>query len=156
MPNPFANWTAKQVAEHNARVKAAAEPPKFYGDTTGTYAEKTPQAFATNLVIRKSTDEEKLNKLEKAWLWELRRLYPPAAIGIQNITLKLADDTRYTPDFNIVNENGELVFYETKGPRFWDDAKVKLKVAARMFLYCRFVLVTRDKRGLWFEHPVKP
>lgn len=150
MSNPFQNWTAKQVAEHNARVKGArAEAP-------APSVAPVPQVFATDLVIRKSTDEEKLNKLEKAWLWELRRLHPPAAIGIQNIQLKLADDTRYTPDFNVVDQNGQLIFYETKGPRFWDDAKVKLKVAARQYPYYRFILVTRDPRGAWTELPVKP
>lgn len=50
-------------------------------------------------------------------------------------TFKLADDTRYTPDFCVLLSNGELEAHEVKGHRriFRDDAKVKIKVAANIF-----------------------
>ena len=48
------------------------------------------------------------------------------------VTLKLADDTRYTPDFMVTKPDFEIQFIEVKG--FWrDDAKVKIKVASAMF-----------------------
>lgn len=54
------------------------------------------------------------------------------AYWFERYTLKLADDTRYTPDFAVLLANGELEFWEVKG--FWrDDAKVKIKVAEEMF-----------------------
>lgn len=100
-----------------------------------------------------STDEKKLNKTEKRfldWLWQ--RALPGQYIGVQSITLKLADDCRYTPDFVTIFQ-GDIRAYEVKG--FWrDDAKVKIKVAARMFPM-RFVVVQWIK-GQWQFSEVKP
>lgn len=48
---------------------------------------------------------------------------------VQGLTLLLAPQCRYTPDFWTVNTDGTLTAWEVKG--FWrDDARVKLKVAA--------------------------
>ena len=63
----------------------------------------------------------------------------------EGITLKLADDTRYTPDFTLMLANGEMEMHETKG-FMRDDAWVKLKVAAQQFPF-RFVLVKKAKGG---------
>jgi hypothetical protein len=57
----------------------------------------------------------------------------------EGVTLKLAGDCRYTPDFFILLSNGEGEFHETKGAYIRDDAKVKLKVAAAQFPF-RFYL----------------
>jgi hypothetical protein len=86
-----------------------------------------------------------MNKLERAYADEL--ILRQAAGEIQewayeSVTLKLAHDTRYTPDFFIVGKAGEIEFHETKG-YMRDDARVKLRVAARMFPF-RFVLVKRE------------
>lgn len=63
--------------------------------------------------------------------------------GFQRVTLKLAHDTRYTPDFDVQMPDGTIEMHEVKG--FWrDDAKVKIKVAARMFAY-RFIAVRKEK-----------
>ena len=48
------------------------------------------------------------------------------------LKFRLADNTFYTPDFIVMESNGDLVAYEVKG--FWtDDARVKIKVAADLF-----------------------
>lgn len=98
-----------------------------------------------------STDEAKLNKLERAFLAWLRSTSPPW-IGIQCITLKLADDCRYTPDFWTLGCS--LHAHEVKG-FMRDDARVKLKVAARMYPMIQFTLVERIK-GEWKFTDVKP
>lgn len=76
-----------------------------------------------------------MNKLEQSRADELellRRSGEVIAFWFEQVTLKLADDTRYTPDFMVLYADGALVFEETKG--FWeDDALVKIKVAAAMF-----------------------
>ena len=114
-----------------------------------------PQAApVADLTIRPSTDEDRLNKTEKLYLAYLR-VFNYSYLGIQNITLKLADDTRYTCDFNYTNENGRLVFDEVKGGFFRDDAKVKIKVVARMYRIFRFRVVRKTKTGWDFED-VKP
>ena len=113
-----------------------------------------PVATGTNLIVRPTTDEDRLNKLEKSWLSILRKTHPEQNIGIQSITLKLGDDSRYTPDFWTIDPNGQLIFWETKG---WmrDDALVKLKTAARQFRWARFILVNKVK-GIFKEEPINP
>lgn len=105
------------------------------------------------IVILPSTDEAKLNKLERGWLAMLRLRHPHTDIFIQGVTLKLGDDCRYTPDFFFIHE-GAAFAHETKG-FFRDDAKVKIKVAARVHRWCRFILVTRNK-GNWVEKQINP
>ena len=64
------------------------------------------------------------------------------------VTLKLAADCRYTPDFMVINrEDGVVEFHEVKG-HWRDDAKVKLRVAAEKFPMFRFFAAQRDK-GCW-------
>ena len=72
----------------------------------------------------------------------------------ESVTLKLAKDTRYTPDFMVMMPDGEIQFWEVKG--FWhDDARVKIKVAAALFPFlfvgCR---LTPKKRGGGWEFEV--
>lgn len=106
------------------------------------------------VTIKPTTDEEKLNKTERAYLGYLRRLEGIVWIGIQNITLKLADDCRFTPDFATLNDKGELTLVDVKGFQR-EDALIKAKVAARQFPWARFVIVKRDGSG-WTHNEVKP
>jgi hypothetical protein len=142
-------WTPEMVAAHNARVangKAGASAKPVTVETA---------AVRSDLVVAQSSDTSGLNKTEREWYYHLKSLYPAGFLGAQNITLKLADDTRYTPDFWTINANGQLEFWETKG-FMRDDAHVKIKVAARMFPWARFILVTKPKGSGWKEEEVKP
>lgn len=50
----------------------------------------------------------------------------------EGITLKLAEGSRYTPDFVVMTSSGNLEFHEVKS--IWiGDAKTKVKVAASLF-----------------------
>lgn len=81
----------------------------------------------------------------------------------QSITLKLANGVRYTPDFFKAIEadtnGGEcavlLHAYEVKG-FMRDDAAVKLKVAAALYPWIKFNLVTKRKGGGWDIEAVLP
>lgn len=110
-------------------------------------------------IAANSTDESKLNKLEAAWLAEMR-YRGIRNIGIQDITLKLGDDCRYTMDFTGIDphKNNLRCAFEVKGGLFRDDAKVKLKVAAREFRHVfTFFLVTRDNKSkVWTVEQVNP
>jgi hypothetical protein len=92
---------------------------------------------------------EGMNKTEKHRAIQLEALKRDGQIRewwYEMITLKLADDCRYTPDFAIVENDGHLRFEEVKG--FWrDDAKVKIRVAAA-HLPCRFTAL-QLKGGEW-------
>jgi hypothetical protein len=106
-----------------------------------------------NFTLSKSTDESKLNKTEARYLAYLRLLKYPW-IGIQNMTLKLADDTRLTPDFVILDVDGSLVAIDVKGFQR-EDALIKMKVAARQFTWMKFKIVSLEK-GEWIVREVKP
>ena len=67
----------------------------------------------------------------------------------EGITLKLAHDTRYTPDFAVMRAGGAMELHEVKG-HYTGDAKVKVRVAAERFPF-QFVLARErsKKTGEW-------
>lgn len=134
------------------RVAKANLPPESAAGATGT---ETKRAIVGIQGSGGSTDEQKLNKLERDFLAHLRALHPGEWIGIQNITLKLADDCRYLCDFWTCHGGG-LQGWEVKGFRR-EDAWIKLKVAARLYAPAGFyfTLVERIK-GEWKFTDVKP
>lgn len=78
--------------------------------------------------------------------------------GFEQITLKLADDCRYTPDFWVLADDDVLEFHETKG-RWMDDAKVKIKVAAAQYPQFRFKAfrkLPRNQGGGWVRESFGP
>lgn len=93
-----------------------------------------------------------MNKTEAAYadlLESKRRAGLLREYHFQALTLKLADDTRYTPDFFVVATDGTVECHEVKG--FWrDDAKVKIKVAARQFPF-RFIAVRYVKKTWLYD-----
>lgn len=90
------------------------------------------------------------NKTEAAYALHLEGLRISGQIvdyGYERIALRLAKRTTYNPDFDLVLADRTTIIDEVKG--FWrDDARVKIKVAARMFPHFRFRAVTREK-GDW-------
>lgn len=73
-----------------------------------------------------------------------RLIDDPAVFSVdyERITLKLADDTRYTPDFFVLMKDGLIELHEVKG--FMEDhARVKIKVAAEMFPMFAFMLARK-------------
>ena len=96
----------------------------------------------------------KMNKLEEAYSGhlELQKLAGEIyAWKFEPVALILADRTRYTPDFLVIEKDMTVRFDEVKG--FWrDDARVKIKVAAEMFPWFKFKAVTKAKKrdgGEW-------
>jgi hypothetical protein len=106
-----------------------------------------------------STDEAKLNKNERAYLAWLRT-QNDMWIGIQNITIKLAYDTRFTADFWALDASGMRAI-DCKGVKkdgsllIWEDSKIKMKVAARLFPMFRFLIAYKEG-GVWIHREVKP
>jgi len=105
------------------------------------------------IAIDRGPDAGKMNKTEAAFL-EYLRLWsmstepdrPVGTIYFEGVTLRLADNLRYTPDFLITRaDTRELVFYEVKG--FWrDDARAKIKMAAHTFPCVRFIAVKKQRK----------
>lgn len=67
----------------------------------------------------------------------------------EGMTFKLANNTRYTPDFAVMLTGGVMEMHEVKG--YWmDDARVKIKVAAEMYPFS-FIAVKKEKKNFVFE-----
>jgi hypothetical protein len=123
----------------------------FAGHATATKPSAEPESpVAGKFIIKPTTDEAELNKTEAAYLDYLRASGKYDCILVQAITLKLGDGCRYTPDMFTIDKEGAGVFHEVKG--FWrDDARVKIKTAARKFSFCKFVAIQRQKKDWIFE-----
>jgi hypothetical protein len=148
----FENWTKAKVDEHNARVASGTAYISKIMEEKKVFAVDRGLPLV-EVFRRESTDVSKLNKTERAFFEYLSADKQHDFVWVQAFTLKLADDTRYTPDF-VTLTSGKLIAWEVKG-FFRDDAKVKIKVAARMFSVFQFKLVRKGKGGWDFED-VKP
>jgi hypothetical protein len=101
-----------------------------------------------------------MNKTEQAYanLLETRKL-AGEILGwrFEAYKLRLADNTYYTPDFQLQLPNGEIQLHETKACRAdgsilaEDDAMVKIKVAAELYPEFQFCLVGKERSGKWRE-----
>ena len=87
-----------------------------------------------------------MNQLEKAYadlLEEKKRDGEILSWRYEAVRLKLANLTYYTPDFLVIDQEGNVEFHEVKG--FWmDDARVKIKVAAEQYPEFYFLAVQRE------------
>jgi hypothetical protein len=101
--------------------------------------------------MARTRPDDGMTKLERSFRDTLQDAFMKALVREwrrEPITLRLAGRTRYTPDFLVVMPDSDLVFVEIKG-FMRDDAAVKLKVAAEMYPYFGWLLVTRAGRHGW-------
>ena len=134
-PDPQRQLQLAQAGKLERTRNSVASPPVIAAEKPkGRGMNKTEAEFAVHLDVRKY-------RTEIRWY------------GFEAVTLKLADGCRYTPDFCVVTLTGRIEFWEVKG--FWrDDARVKIKVAAKLFPWARFVAVTKRRKqdgGGWRE-----
>jgi hypothetical protein len=142
-------WQDDTYAEAIAgRIPAGA---KLRKDAQVQIAEPKP-------VIRQSNRQP--NKTERRF--EIERLKLWQSVGqireydYEAVTLKIANGCRYTPDYWVIANDGRTLFYEIKARKMiWDDAIVKLKVAARRYDAYEFWLCAWDKNG-WTVERVLP
>jgi hypothetical protein len=140
-------FTNSEFHTYEARIaamKGGAKP------TEGVALAQEVKLPTASFSVRQTTDEEKINRTERAFLAHLRANPGEvgAWIGIQSVTLKLGDDCRYTPDFFCVGSSG-AVAWEVKG-FMRDDAAVKFKVAREQYPQFRFRMLRKTKGG-WLE-----
>ncbi len=97
-----------------------------------------------------------MNKTEAAYSGVLEALKQSGEVlwwAFEGMTFKLAEGSRYTPDFNVMYPDGRMEMHEVKG-RWIDDAKTKIKVAAEKFPFpfrAVFAVPKRDGGGFRFE-----
>ena len=90
-----------------------------------------------------------MNRLESRYaeLLDLRKLAGESSEWrFEPIKFRLAKGCFYSPDFLVIDTEGQLEFHETKG-HWEDDARVKIKTAANLYPWFLFVAVTEDKKA---------
>ena len=99
------------------------------------------------------------NSWERAYALELEARKQAGEIlwyGFEKITLKLAHDCRFTPDFAVMVQQKDatgawrewLQLHEVKG-HLRDDARDKFVIAAEMFSWAEFLMYRKRKGGGW-------
>ncbi len=143
----FSAWTPEDIRRHNERVSGKVKP---WMEVPFVAGQKTELKIVSGSKTKPKRTRG-MNKLESAYaalLTARQRAREMARWDYEPVKLRLADATFYTPDFRVVTLTGHHEFHETKGAHVWDDALVKLKVAAEMHPY-EFFLCTRPKGQGW-------
>lgn len=114
------------------------------------YRQRAEQATAPLVPPEKpakvKTPRPRQNKWEREYDAKLRAMYGRGEIQwyeFEGMTLRLADDTRYTPDFAVMHNDGHVEMVEVKG-FIREDALVKFKVAAERFPF-EFCMYRKQK-----------
>jgi hypothetical protein len=83
------------------------------------------------------------------WLFVRKQQGEILDFQFEAMTFKLAEGTRYTPDFAVWLADGTMEFVDCKGGGPMDDkSRVKVKVAADKFPQFTFVIEQRQPRKL--------
>lgn len=108
-----------------------------------------------------SKTELALNKTEQAY-YAWAKACGWQYVGVQNITLLLAHDCRFTPDFTLWSPESGVTLVDTKAtnkktgkPLVREDAMIKMRAAARLFPFIRFVVAYRHGE-VWHHQEIKP
>ena len=97
-----------------------------------------------------------MNRLEKEYSLVLDAMQARGEVlwwCFEGLTFKLAEGSRYTPDFAVLMADGQIEIHETKG-RWIGDAKTKIKVASAKFPFqfrAVFAKLKRDGGGFTYE-----
>jgi hypothetical protein len=90
-----------------------------------------------------------MNKTEQSYADFLEKRRQAGEIEwfrFEGLKLRLADKTFYEPDFFVMLANGELEAHEVKGGYIFEDAKIKLKIAASTYPFRFYIVKPRAKR----------
>lgn len=123
---------------------------------------KTPRQQATPAPAPKSKAMRRgsMNRTEERRAHELAALERSGEIArwaFEGVKLRLATGAWYTPDFAVWGLDGRLAFEEVKG--FWREAaRVRIKVAARLYPEITFVALRRKRKkdgGGWEREEIR-
>lgn len=145
------------------RLKLEELPPHLRNQVSAQFYPKAGAKYpspsvGTNPPEKPRLKQKKhgLNKTEAEFLEYLKtagiEAYPQA------VTFTIGNGCRYTPDFFTFSHAGKPQAWEVKG-FMRDDAAVKIKVAARMFPYVVFELVSKKNKkqgGGWQFQLIEP
>ena len=141
------------VKEHTAnsgRGRGAATERQQPNRTDGTMVKSSARTFQATNGYRSKIEMSWANYLQGLWMLKAITYY-----YYEPLNLRLPGKKNfYKPDFLVVSETG-LTFYEVKGRNESDERSlVKMKTAAGIHLWAKFILVKRI-RGNWEERHIQ-
>lgn len=162
--NPFANWKYSDVEGHNDRVrmKTARQHNAEQGVGEYEFRPSPPPAPPAPPAMRiRQSATPLMNKLETEFFNRLYTQYPNyARPRAQAVKLRLCNGVTYSPDIFALDwpkEGGPsgATAWEIKGKHIWEDAIVKIKVAAHEWPEIVFWLCWKEG-AIWHMQHVKP
>lgn len=168
------NWDAAQVEQHNSRIRMGrlhrlsangttplSEAAERAIDSARIFAPEAPAKPRAHGVIRQSSRQPNKTELrfEQEYLKPWMASHSIESYDYEAVTLKIANGCRYTPDWYVeANADGyffsepTVCFFEIKARgMIWDDAIVKLKVAASKYPRFEFHLCAWSAQGWTIE-----
>ncbi len=151
----MANWTEEDFqrlqTRRAAKPRRAAAAPKKAGAENETPA-PAKQTSAQKLQALGRLAKGEMNKTEEAFSQYLNVLLHNGDIlwwKFEAIKLMLANNTSLTVDFAVMEASGLLVMIDVKGAKaiVQDDARVKMKVAAKMFPFVFRLAYPKTKKA---------
>ena len=145
------NWTEEQIAAFAARI--GSNLAQIVKPTLRTH-NLTAHQRATGR-IRQPNGMNKTEARYGAHLEAQRLIGAVMWYAFEDVTLRIGQDCRYTPDFMVWRPSGFLQFHEVKGRRkngkayYEDDARVKIAAAAKQYPMFKFFMVWPGERGEW-------
>ena len=155
----FATVSSRQREQYSPQVEAAialaearvGHKAPFSRGEVRTELNNALKALVAPIAKGRIAQPKGMNKTEARYAEHLEGLKLAEEIlwwMFEGLKLRLADATFYTPDFFTMNSGRELEVREVKG-HWEDDARVKIKVAARIFPFA-FIAV-QWVNGAWRE-----
>lgn len=141
---PLSSLSPKLRAQIEAQEKRANP---FFELKVGPGVWGKPVGLDTSLIRQR---RRKGSKTQDAFAEFLKSTVRPGVeILEEKITVELANGVRFTPDFCLIGAgaSAHLTFYEVKGGYAREDAKIKLKIAARVFPSFAWFLAHRKGRA---------
>lgn len=139
-------YTEEDLQKVKERMSGGESRRGHMVHASGVTAERK-KPLPSSATVARSPFRSKLEESYSGYLHVLMLAGDIQRYAYEPITLRLAPKTTLTPDFLVITKDGQLELHETKGFAR-EDAMVKLKVAARLYPFWRFWLVTRF-RGEW-------
>lgn len=137
----MSRWSADDIAKFMRRGSFAQSSVNKILEKAATRSATPPRHSPMNKLEAAYAQKIELERLAGMWQWWA---YEP-------IKLRLAAGAWYTPDFALLDPGGHLIIHETKG-HWREAAMVRIKVAAELYPFFRFVAVTRQRKrqgGAW-------
>ena len=166
MVSPFVDWTAEDVAAHNARVKGTAarlpslpspdEAIALKGKGAKTAAKPPTRPSKPLLDSNARMSRGKVpNKTEAAAMYALALEFPTADIRYEPMTLRMSNGHKYTPDIGLRVDYGGYILVEVKNAAFkhasYGRARLAFDQCRKEYPYFSWKWMEKTKDG-WEVH----